>query len=48
MVCLSDPPPSRDEAIQMFIEWAKERPQYMKESPVETEFRFLMETYPCR
>jgi hypothetical protein len=47
MVCLSDPPPSRDEAIQMFIEWAKERPQYMKESPVETEFRFLMEKWPC-
>jgi hypothetical protein len=48
MVCLPDPPPSRDEAIELFIQWAKERPQYMKETPVETEFRFLMEKWPCK
>ena len=47
-VCLPDPQPSRDEAIQMFMEWAKAHPQYMKESPVETEFRFLMEKWPCK
>ena len=46
-VCLPDPQPSRNEAIQMFMEWAKAHPQYMKESPVETEFRFLMEKWPC-
>ena len=32
----------------MFIDWAKAHPQYMDESPVETEFRFLMETWPCK
>jgi hypothetical protein len=48
MVCLPDPQPSRDEAIQMFMKWAKAHPQYMNESPVETEFRFLMEAYPCK
>ena len=48
LVCLTDPPPSRNEAIKMFIEWAKAHPQYMKERPVETEFRFLMEKWPCK
>ena len=48
LVCLPDPPPSRNEAIEMFIDWAKAHPQYMKDNPVETEFRFLMEAYPCK
>ncbi len=47
-VCMPDPEPSRNEAIGMFIEWAKSRPQYWQERPVETEFRFLMETWPCK
>jgi hypothetical protein len=47
-VCIPDPPPSRSAAIAMFIEWAKARPQYWKESPVETEFRFLTEKWPCK
>jgi hypothetical protein len=46
-VCLPNPPPSRSDAIAMFIEWAKAHPQYWKEAPVETEFRFLMEKWPC-
>ena len=48
LVCLPDPPPSRNEAIEMFIEWARAHPQHMKDNPVEAEFRFLMETYPCK
>jgi hypothetical protein len=47
-VCPPDPRPSRNEAIGMFIEWAKAHPQYLKEPPVETEFRFLMEKWPCK
>jgi hypothetical protein len=47
LVCLPNPPPSRSNSIAMFIEWVKARPQYWKESPVETEFRFLIETWPC-
>ncbi len=46
-VCPPDPMPSRNEAIGMFIEWAKSYPQHWQERPVETEFRFLMETWPC-
>ena len=47
LVCLPDPQPTRDQAIQMFMEWAQAHPQHMNESPVETEFRFLMEKWPC-
>ena len=48
LVCFSNPEPSRNEAIGMFIEWAKAHPQYWEEKPVETEFRFLMEKWPCK
>jgi hypothetical protein len=47
-VCLPNPPPERVDAIDMFIEWVKAHPQYMKERAVDTEFRFLMEKWPCR
>jgi hypothetical protein len=47
LVCLPDPPPTRNEAIAMFIEWARAHPEYQNEPPVETEFRFLTETWPC-
>ncbi len=47
LVCFPENPPTRNEAITMFIEWAKEHPQYMQEKPVESEFRFLMEKWPC-
>ena len=48
LVCFPDPPPSRNDAIRMFIDWAKTHPQYLAEFPVETEFRFLMEKWPCK
>lgn len=48
LFCFPDPPPSRDEAIGQFVSWAKAHPQYMNDAPVETEFRFLIETWPCK
>ncbi len=48
LVCLPDPPPSRNQALTMFLEWAKGHPQCMNEVPVETEFRFLTEKWPCK
>ena len=48
LVCPPDPMPSRNDSINKFIEWAKAHPQYMGERPVETEFRFLMEEWPCK
>ena len=47
MVCFPDPEPSRNDAIAMFIEWVKAHPQHLGERPVETEFRFLMDKWPC-
>ena len=48
LVCFSDSPPSRNDAIAMFIEWVKAHPQYLGDKPVETQFRFLMEKWPCK
>jgi hypothetical protein len=48
LVCLPDPHPSRNDAFAMFVEWVKAHPQYLKERAVETEFRFLMEKWPCK
>jgi hypothetical protein len=48
LVCFPTPPPSRNEAFRMFIAWMQAHPQYMNEPPVETEFRFLTEQWPCQ
>jgi hypothetical protein len=47
-VCIPDPEPSRNEAIGMFIEWVKSHPQHWQERPVDSEFRFLIEKWPCK
>jgi len=48
LVCFSDPSPSRNDTIAMFIEWVKANPQYLGDKPVEVQFRFLMEKWPCK
>ena len=48
LVCPPDPPPPRSEVASMFVDWAKKHPEYMDEDAVETWFRFLIETYPCK
>ena len=48
LVCFPTPPPSRNEALGMFIAWAQAHPQYLNERPVEAEFRFLIEKWPCQ
>ena len=47
-VCVPDPLPSRNDAIAWFIEWVNANPQHMDERPVEVQFRFLMEKFPCK
>jgi hypothetical protein len=39
--------PTRDEALALYLKWVAAHPRYMDEKPVETEFRFLMEQWPC-
>jgi len=48
LVCPPDPRPSRNATIDTFIDWAKAHRQHWDEPPVETEFRFLMEWWPCK
>ena len=48
LICVPDPLPSRNDAIAWFIDWAKANPQHMDEQPVEAQFRFLMEKWPCK
>ena len=47
LVCPPHPWPSRNTTFEMFIDWAKAHREYWNEPPVETEFRFLMEKWPC-
>lgn len=47
LVCFPKSDVTRNEAVAMFVEWAKARPQFFNETPVETEFRFLIEKWPC-
>jgi hypothetical protein len=47
LVCMSQPP-TRDQGVAMFVEWAKAHPQYMNDSAVDGLFRFLSEGWPCR
>ena len=46
-VCTPNPPPTRSKVMNDFVIWAKSHPQYMKEPPVDTLFRYLEETFPC-
>jgi hypothetical protein len=48
LFCSPEPKPSRNETINQFVSWAKKHPEYMHEMPVETEFRFLTEKFPCK
>jgi len=48
LVCMPNPTPSRDQVAAMFVEWAKANPQYMKEAPVDSEFRFMSSRWPCK
>ena len=47
-VCVPEPKPTLKSAVDMFMEWVQSRPQFMNERPVEAEFRFLMDKWPCK
>ncbi len=47
LFCIPEPKPTRNESIAMFVTWAQNHTEHMNELPVETEFRFLIETWPC-
>lgn len=47
-ICPPSPVPTRAKVMNDFVAWAKSRPQYMKDPPLDALFRYLAETYPCR
>ena len=48
LVCMPDPEPSRNEEIARMTQWVQAHPEYFDETPVETEFRYLMQRFPCQ
>ena len=47
-VCSPTPTPKRAHVMIGFVAWARMRPELAKTRPVDTLFRYLGETYPCR
>ena len=47
VVCLPENAPSRNEAIQMFVAWAQQNPQYHKDAPEDMLTRFIVQQWPC-
>ena len=48
IVCPPEPPPSRNETVGRFLDWAKRNPQHLTEPAVETMGRFFVTEFPCR
>jgi hypothetical protein len=47
-ICPPNPSPTREEAVKMWIAWAREHPQYVGERPVDNIFQFAAAQWPCR
>ena len=47
-VCPPTPIPTRTQVMDGFVAWAKSHPERMKEPPIDTLFRYLEESFPCR
>lgn len=45
--CPPDPAPTRAEAIERWLAWAKADPARLTGPAVESPFRFLADAYPC-
>jgi hypothetical protein len=47
VICAPQPPPTRNETVARFLEWAKRNPQRMSEPAVEAVGRFFVTEFPC-
>ena len=48
LICPPEPPPSRNEVVGRFLEWAKRSPERLTEPAAEVLGRFFITEYPCR
>lgn len=47
-ICPPSPVPTRAKVMNDFVTWTQSHSQFMKDPPIDTLFRYLAETYPCR
>ncbi len=47
LFCISEPTPSRNQAIANFVAWAKANPSVMSERPADAILHYLIQRYPC-
>jgi Ssp1 endopeptidase immunity protein Rap1a len=47
LFCMPNPPPSRNQALSEFVNWARSSPDRLAQSSTDGLFRFLSERYPC-
>src|SRR5499433_1430340 len=47
LFCMPNPPPSRNQALSEFVNWARSSPDRLAQSSADRLFRFLSERYPC-
>jgi hypothetical protein len=48
IVCFKEPYPERKKVIADFVAWSKANPSFMKDSAVDTFFRFMAGAFPCK
>jgi hypothetical protein len=48
VVCFANTEPSRGKAAAEFVTWLDAHPQYANEDAVETQFKWMTETWPCK
>ena len=47
-ICPPNPPPTRNQAIAGYLTWVRSNPNVLSERAVDSMFRYLGTTYPCR
>jgi len=47
LFCMPNPPPSRSQALNDFVNWARSASDRLAQSSTDGLFRFLSERYPC-
>jgi hypothetical protein len=48
IVCFKEPYPERKKVIADFVAWSKVNQSFMKDSAVDTLFRFMAGAFPCK
>jgi hypothetical protein len=48
MFCIPANPPTRDQAIDSFVQWAGSRPKVLAGAPTDGIVEYLVEQYPCK